>query len=72
MILMLCIFVGGWTPVYSLLIIGQYTYLDPLIFPYSVIVGAMLTLAITINLFMYNHELRGYLINKVRQVVRRF
>jgi hypothetical protein len=70
MIFMFSMFIGGWTPVYLILIITQYIYLDPLIFRYSVVFGELAVLAIIINLFLYNHELKEYLITKVRQCIR--
>ncbi len=70
MIFMFCVFIGGWTPVYSIVIISEYITVNQLIFHYSVIVGELAVLAIIINLFKCNHEIRQYLFNKIRQYLR--
>jgi hypothetical protein len=69
MIFMFCAFIGGWTPVYVILIIG--TSHDPMIFQYLVIICQTAMLAITINFFICNHEIKQHLINKIRQCLRR-
>jgi len=58
---MFCAFIGGWTPVYSIVIISEYITVNQLIFHYSVVVGELAVLAIIINLFKCNHEIRQYL-----------
>jgi hypothetical protein len=68
MIFMFCTFVGGWTPVYVILMFTGY---DRMIFEYLVIVAQMAMLAITINFFICNHQIKEYLINKIRQYVGR-
>jgi len=69
MIFMFCTFITGWTPVYSILIFNQFLTFDSLIFQYSVIFCRITTLAITINFFISNHEIKEYLINQIRQCV---
>lgn len=70
MILNFCIFTAGWTPVYFILIIDHYIEVDTLIVRYTTIVGGLAVLAIIINLFLYNHEIKEYLTNKIRQSVQ--
>lgn len=67
MMFMFVTFVIGWTPVYAIVIVDQYvfTYINQLTFQYSVILGESAILAITIHLFISNHEIRDYCINKV-------
>ncbi len=68
MIFMFCTFIGGWAPVYVILMCTGY---DKMIFEYLVIVAQMAMLAITINFFICNHQIKEYLINKIRQYVGR-
>ena len=70
MIFMFAMFIGGWTPVFSILIISQYIYIDQSIVQSFVIVSELSILAIIINLLMCNHELKEFLVNKVRQCVQ--
>jgi len=70
MIFMFSMFMGGWTPIYSILIINEYIHTDPLILQCSIIVGELTVLAIIINLFVCNYQIRRYLINKIRQYIR--
>jgi hypothetical protein len=65
MIIMFCIFVGGWSPIYV------YSIAD-LDFDFgSLLAQALFVLAISsiifdiMNLFLYNHELRKYLQQKI-------
>jgi hypothetical protein len=64
------IFIVGWTPIYFSLVLSHYIMFDPLIIRYGTIVGGLAVLATIINLFLYNHEIKEYLINKIRQCVR--
>jgi hypothetical protein len=69
MIFMFCTFIGGWTPVYVILFLG-ISY-DPMVFRYLVIICQTAMLAITINFFICNHEIKEFLINKIRRCVGR-
>jgi hypothetical protein len=71
MIFMFCTFIGGWTPVYAILVINIIITLNPLIFRYSATVCEMAMLAIAINLFKCNHEIKDFLIIRIRRWVRR-
>ena len=70
MIFMFTIFIGGWAPVYSIVIISFVQYLDPIITSLAVVLGELSILGIITNLFICNHDLRQYLLNKMRQVFR--
>ncbi len=70
MIFMFCTFIVGWTPAYSILIINDIITLNLMIFRYSVIVCELAMLAIAINLLICNHEIKEFLINKIRRRVR--
>jgi hypothetical protein len=71
MILMFCAFIGGWTPACSVIIIEQLITLNPLYLQCSLKIFEIAMLAITINFFICDHEMKEYLINKIRQLVRR-
>jgi ABC-type polysaccharide/polyol phosphate export permease len=67
MINMFCIFVGGWSPVYlyTIIISQNPNYIILLI---CEILAELSLLSIIMNLFLYNHELRGYLLQKISRV----
>jgi hypothetical protein len=71
MIFMFCAFIGGWAPACCVIIIEQLVTLNPLYFQCSLKIFEIAMLAITINFFICNHEMKEYLINKIRQLVRR-
>ncbi len=71
MIFMFCAFIGGWAPACSVIIIQQFIILNPLYFQCSLKIFEIAMLAITINFFICDHEMKEYLINKIRQLVRR-
>lgn len=61
MVLMFCVFVGGWAPTFSMPIITYYTPINNIIFS-SISIWCQLALLINIiDLFLYNHEVRKYL-----------
>ncbi|CAF1337804.1 unnamed protein product, partial [Adineta steineri] len=66
MIFMFLMFIGGWTPVYIVNILDAATDLNFMIVQIAVIFSQICVLGIVINLFIYNHELRQYLSNKIR------
>jgi len=61
MVLMFCIFVGGWTPVYIIPVIEYYTPVNSIASSSSTIWCELSVLFDIIDLFLYNHELRKYL-----------
>ena len=66
MVFMFTMFIGGWTPVFILNILSQLIDFDFKIVQIAVIFSQLCVLGIVANLFMYNHELKQYLINKIR------
>ncbi len=70
MIFMFLMFIGGWGPVYLVIIFSYVVYLDPIIFQFTVLLGELTILSIIINLFMCNHELKEYLLNKIKTLFR--
>jgi hypothetical protein len=64
MITMFCVFVGGWGPVYMYSLISPET--PNIIVNLTFIILAELAILFDIiNLFLYNHELRRYLFEKI-------
>ena len=65
MIIMFCIFIGGWSPLYIYMIIVDV--IDPTLVVASLLIllTEMSLLVDIIDLFLYNHELRKYLRNKI-------
>jgi len=71
MIFMFSTFIAGWAPACSIIIIQQLITLSPLFFQCSIKVFEVAMLAITIKFFISDHEVKEYLINKIRQHVQR-
>jgi len=71
MIFMFCVFIGGWAPACSIIIIEELITLNPLFFQCSLKVFEVVMLAITIRFFICDHDMKEYLINKIRQHVQR-
>jgi hypothetical protein len=67
MIFIFTVFIVGWCPVYLVVIIISVIYIDPIIPGLAVLLGELSTLSVTIYLFIYNHELRQYLLNKIQR-----
>jgi hypothetical protein len=61
MILMFCIFVGGWAPIYILSIFFYYMPVNAIVDLCVTIWCELALLFDIIDLFLYNHELRMYL-----------
>ncbi len=61
MILMFCIFVGGWAPVYIIPIITDYMPVKTTVSSIFTIWCELALLLDMIDLFLYNHELRNHL-----------
>lgn len=61
MIVMFCIFVGGWAPSYLLPIVSSYTEVSPILSS-AFSLGCELALLLDmIDLHLYNHQMRNYL-----------
>jgi len=65
MIIMLCIFVGGWSPIYLYIIIVFNINFTSVIVSVLILLAEISLLFDIINLFLYNHELRRYLQDKI-------
>ena len=61
MVLMFCIFVGGWAPTFIAPIIGYYTSIHEVVYLSLTIWCELALLFDMIDLFLYNHEVRKYL-----------
>jgi len=70
MIFMFSMFIGGWSPVYLSAIISELIYVDSLVTPVTAIFSELCIFGIIINLFIQNHDLRQYLLNKIRELIR--
>jgi hypothetical protein len=68
MIFMFCLFITGWAPVYTLIIVSQYIRFSSLVIRYLAIVDEMAIFGIIINFFLCNHEIKEYLTNKFREI----
>ncbi|CAF4247273.1 unnamed protein product, partial [Adineta steineri] len=71
MVFMFVMFIGGWIPALILNILNQTMNFDFKIVQIAIIFSQLCLLGILINLFMYNHELRQYLSNKIRIFLQR-
>jgi len=70
MIVMFLLFVGGWTPVYTLIIIADYIYVSPLVSRSFTLIDQAFVLGIIVNFHVCNHKMKEYLINKFRRCIR--
>ncbi len=61
MVVMLCIFVGGWTPLYVLFAIQNQFLINPIVNACFTIWCQLALLCDIIDLYLYNHEIRNYL-----------
>jgi hypothetical protein len=66
MIIIFVLFIGGWTPIYLSVLLDKLVYIDSLVVPYTVLFGELCLLSIMIHLFIYNRQLRRYLLLKIR------
>jgi Na+/H+ antiporter NhaD/arsenite permease-like protein len=64
MIIMFCIFVGGWSPVYLYPMFAIESYNGTLGLVFALVAESSLFLNI-IDLYLYNHELRRFLLEKI-------
>ncbi|CAF1284384.1 unnamed protein product [Adineta steineri] len=65
MIVMFCIFVAGWSPIYICSAISSVTSITSTIEFILIILSELSLLAVISNLFLYNHELRRYFQEKI-------
>ena len=64
MIIMFCIFVGGWSPIYIYAITVYDFDFTSMVVSLLILLAEMSLLFDIINLFLYNHGLRKYFQNK--------
>ncbi len=64
---MLGIFVIGWAPIFLLIAIDYDGLVKPLVYSILTILSVMSSISCIIDLFLYNHELRGYIKAKFLQ-----
>lgn len=62
MVFMFCIFVGGWAPVFLLPIINDYVFVNAIVDSSFTIFCEVAAFIDMIDLFLYNHEVRKYLL----------
>ncbi|CAF1303882.1 unnamed protein product [Adineta steineri] len=65
MIVMFCIFVVGWSPIYLYAIIAVQFSFSSIILSMFIISALLSVLVVISNLFLYNHELRRYYREKI-------
>ncbi|CAF3537375.1 unnamed protein product [Adineta steineri] len=70
MILMFLIFLGGWTPFYVIMIVTSFISLDPNFVRVAIVWAQLFILIDVMNLFKRNHEIREYLLNNIRVLIR--
>jgi len=70
MIIMFCIFVGGWTPIYLYWIINGERIFNQLVLSILIFLSQLSVLFDIINLFISNHKLRKYLKKKFVECIR--
>ncbi len=65
MIFMFAVFSGGWAPPYMLRAVTEsVSGFSPIVLQIFYIIPATCILIVIVDLFLYNHELRKYLINR--------
>ncbi len=70
MIIMFCIFVGGWTPIYLYWIFNGKRIFNQLVLSILILLAESSVLFDIINLFICNHKLRKYLEKKFVECIR--
>ena len=70
MVFTFAMFIIGWTPAFVINTVNVIIYVDFVIAIASVYVSAVCLLALMINLFLCNHEIRHYVVVLVRRCCR--
>ncbi|CAF1516665.1 unnamed protein product [Adineta steineri] len=65
MIVMFCIFVVGWSPIYLYVVFGNVTSITTTIVSAFILLAGLSLLIDISNLFLYNHELRRFFREKI-------
>ncbi len=60
-----CIFIGGWCPIFILIVMDFENKIAPMIYIILAVLAEASFISIIINLFRYNQKLRHYLKNKI-------
>jgi hypothetical protein len=60
------IFIGGWSPIYIVTILGSVGYVHPLIYQTMILVCQIAVLSILFNLIKINRDLREFIVKKLR------
>lgn len=68
MILMFSVHVCGWTPIYIVAMIDIRNYLFSIVYNVLFVFAAISTLCNIVNLFLYHHEIRRFLLNKIQRL----
>ncbi|CAF4385474.1 unnamed protein product, partial [Adineta steineri] len=66
MLVMFSMFIGGWTPILIVYTMNIAIDVDIKIIKITVLFSEVCIFGIVMNLYIYNHELRHYLLNKIR------
>jgi hypothetical protein len=69
MIFIFIVFITGWSPVFVITIIRHFVSFDTMFTSMAAILSQLCILTIIFNLFLYNHELRDFLLSKFRQCI---
>ena len=70
-IIMLCIFVGGWSPIYLYTLINLSLNFDSALTSGFILLAKFSIVADLVNLFLYNHELRRYVLARLVKCFRK-
>lgn len=68
-IMMFCVHILGWAPLYIASIINIRTYLSSVIYNIFFILAQISTLSNVFNLFLYHYEVREYLMFRIRKLI---
>ncbi|CAF1145532.1 unnamed protein product [Adineta steineri] len=71
MLVMFSMFIGGWTPILIVYTMNIAIDVDIKIIKITVLFSEVCIFGIVMNLYIYNHELRHYLLNKIRLLFQR-
>jgi hypothetical protein len=67
MIFIFTMFIVGWTPALIINTVNVVIFVDFIILMVSLYLSAVCLLALIINLFIYNHEIRQYVFDSIRR-----
>ena len=67
MIIMFCVSLSGWAPIIITRILGYYMSVNQVVTESLIVWYGLSLLFNVIDLLLYNHELRRYLVDRIRQ-----